>query len=199
MPAPAPSSIETPQLVDAPPVPPFELTPNDFGLEPIEERFVAEYLKDCNASRAYRETHPECSLATSYVNSSQVLGKARVQAAVRAGLDAQLRRVQEAGDAELQYLAHVLNFNIQDVMDETGKILPVAQWPRACAHVLKVMRPGKYGTVLEFEDRQRAVEMRLKVFGLMVQKHDVTVQQTLEDIMARANEMQRALPAEAAS
>ena len=74
-----------------------------------QKLFALEYLKDLNATRAYKEVYKSCkSDKVAGVNSSRLLGNARVQNYIKEQIDG--IKSEKIADAEevMQYLTKVL-------------------------------------------------------------------------------------------
>lgn len=89
-------------------------------------------------------------------------------------------------------------FDIKDLYGTDGNLLPPHSWPeharRAVAGVkskeLFDMEGNPIGQIKEVKliDRTRTLELVGKQLGMFVQKHQVEVKRTLEDIMAESRE-----------
>lgn len=165
--------------------PAFELTPNPFGLTPSEERFVAAYLDNDNASEAYRIAHPRCSDRTSQTNGPLVLRKTAIQDALAEARRARWVRLQMDGDEALARIANVARGDIGDVLVDGDRLKSL---PEDVRRRIKSIRETKFGRVVELYDAMHANEVIAKATGKL--KDTVRVE-NLEEIMARANALAR--------
>lgn len=167
---------------------------NPFNLTPKELLFVELYCGEAkfHASKAYELAGYRARGASLSSNASRMLRSDRVSAAIHARVEALRHQARLDGDKELALLETIQNFNVQDVLDPlTGEILPVHKWPREAAAALKAMRPSRNGVHFEFEDKIRAVEIRLRAANRLVQRHEVKVARTSEDILAEVNALEQ--------
>lgn len=140
-------------------------------LSPKERRFVAEYLKDQNATAAAKRAG--YSAKTADVQGPRLLGKVRVRAAV----DAALTRIEEKSGltAELvraKVLA-MLTFDPRKAYDDAGSMLAMKDIPDelidSIASVEEESLAGGLGIrkKLKFTDRLKAAELASKILGLL--------------------------------
>ncbi len=93
-----------------------------------QKLFIAEYLKDRNATRAYFAAYPSVkSENAARVNASRTLTKANIKAAILKGIDAQEKRTQISADKTLREIARVGFSDIRKLFDENGNLKSVAE------------------------------------------------------------------------
>lgn len=93
------------------------------GLTPKQQRFVAEYLKDLNASAAYRRAGYAAKDAD--VNGPALMGNHRIAAAIAAGTARQLEKAELTG-AMVKARLRLLGFqDIRKLFDAAGNLLPI--------------------------------------------------------------------------
>ena len=80
------------------------------------QRFVAEYLKCFNGTRAYMVVYPKASVETARANASDLLTKTNVSAAI----DAQKNMVLMQADEALKLQADIANGDIGELLDDNG-------------------------------------------------------------------------------
>lgn len=95
------------------------------ALTPKQERFVAEYLIDLNATRA--AIRAGYSAKTADKIGAQLLGKTGVAAAMRAAMALRATRVEVEADRVLQEIARVAFFDPRRLFDTDGQPLPIHQ------------------------------------------------------------------------
>ena len=92
-------------------------------LSPMQERFVQEYLVDCNATAAYKRAGYKGQGNVAEVNAHRLLRQAKVAAAVQAAQDARAQRLQLTQDAVLHELTLLAHADIADyVIDDHGAV-----------------------------------------------------------------------------
>lgn len=70
-----------------------------------QERFIAEYLIDRNATRAYRAAYPNAKSESAIrANASRLIAKANIRAAIQEGQAAAIQRAKLDADSVLQAL-----------------------------------------------------------------------------------------------
>lgn len=109
-----------------------------------QERFVAEYLIDLNATQAaIRAGYSEKG---ANVQGSKLLANANIQAAIQEAQAKRSNRTEITQDRVLQELARIGFSNLQDVMTSCGNLMGVSDWTedaaRAIASVEIVTKPG---------------------------------------------------------
>jgi phage terminase small subunit len=160
-----------------------------------EDLFIAEYLVDTNATRAYLATHPRASEATAAQNGSKLLKKPRVAAALAAETNARLRRLHMSGDEALALISLTARADVTMLYEPDAptlaarRFLPMAQWPPELKAAVKTIRETKFGSVVELHDLQHARELMAKAAGKL--KDIVLVGRTLEDALAEVNALER--------
>lgn len=116
-------------------------------LEPKQQRFVREYLKERNATKAAMRAGYKRTSAS--VVGCRMLGKVNVAAAIHEG---ELK--EQAEDAEyikkLKWqVRSIVEFDPMDLHDADGDILPMDQWPpearAAIAGIEYVMKNAEAG------------------------------------------------------
>lgn len=139
------------------------------GLMPSERVFVDAYIRHYNASKAYREAHPESSEQAASVNAHRVLRRDRVKSAIKAALKQTLLSNEELEARIVDQITHSIN---DYIIVRNG--VPEVDWAKAkeegaLRHLRKfTITPTKHGDRITFEtkDDQRAIDMLIKLRGL---------------------------------
>ena len=93
-----------------------------------QERFVAEYLIDLNATQAaIRAGYSE---KTANAQAGRLLVNVSVQNAIRESKLARSERVLFDADDVLRSHVTIHNLDIADIIDKEGAVLPIKQWPK---------------------------------------------------------------------
>ena len=162
------------------------------GLTAKQQRFIAEYLIDLNATQA--AIRAGYSSATASSAGHGLLRKLEIADAVVEGKRAQLASSGLSAMGVLEELRRLAHSDVGDVFDATGSLLPVAQIPLetrcAIAGIEVVIKNAQAGdghtdTVhkIKFWDKGRALELLAKHLGLLVEKveHSGGVELTWKD------------------
>jgi len=92
-----------------------------------QDRFVAEYLIDLNATQAaIRAGYSEKTAAE---QASRLLTNVKVSEAVQAAMKARSERTEIDADWVLKRLARDATADLADLYDESGTLRPVKEWP----------------------------------------------------------------------
>lgn len=140
-----------------------------------QQRFVAEYTRDLNATRAAKAVgyHPKMA--------AQLLAKASIRAAIAEKTDKQLAKLEITAEMVKNRLALIAFQDIRLLHDEKGNLKPIHLLPdEAAAFVagLEVIKKnaeagdGVIDTVhkVKVVDPIKALEMLAKHFGLLTEK-----------------------------
>jgi phage terminase small subunit len=148
-----------------------------------QQRFVEEYLKDLNATRA--AIRCGYSAKTARAQGSRLLTNADIAAAVEAAIHQQSARLEIAADQAREQNAFIGLADPLDLVDEQGNLLPLRKMPRRirCAiRSIEVVKrnvssgDGQTDTTYKVTlwDKSKAIEMEYKHFGMLVEKLDVS-------------------------
>lgn len=96
-------------------------------LTPLQERFVFEYLKDFNATRAYRVASPGCALATAAAEGSRTTRNPKVAAAIQQHRERAAARMELTAERVMLESARLAFFDPRALFDEQGNPLPVTE------------------------------------------------------------------------
>jgi phage terminase small subunit len=170
------------------------------GLTAKQARFVAEYLRDLNATQAAIRAGYSPNVANRI--GSRLLTNVVIAAAIAEAQKEQHQRLALTADEVRERNAFIARLDPADMFDEHGALLPVAKMPRhiRCAlKSVKVVRKnlttgdGVVDTTLEvqFWDKGAAIEREYKHFGLLVDRIHVTGE--LEAIPQRLQQARKRL------
>jgi phage terminase small subunit len=98
-------------------------------LTPKQQKFVEEYLLDLNATQACQRAGYKVSTQNADKLGSQLIGNARVKAAIQKKMDARSKRTEITSDRVLQELAKIGFGNIKNLYDSAGNLLHVQDMP----------------------------------------------------------------------
>ena len=147
-------------------------------LSPKQERFVAEYLVDLNATQAC--IRAGYSPKTADVQGPRLLGNVRIAQAISAGQSKRLAKLNISAERVLGEIASIAFSDIRRWFDAEGRLLPIHQLPDDVAAALgtvEVIREKTIGqdtpiAVLKVKawDKVRALDMLAKHFGLVKER-----------------------------
>lgn len=138
------------------------------------ELFALRYLANGrNATHAYQDTHPRCTVKTAGVEGSKLLKNPRVEAIIHREIEAQRQRLRMDADEALIGISNHARGDIRRLYDENGNLLPVKLWPDDIADCVKALRqvPGG-GWQLILYDKLRARELMAIAGGKLRQGVD---------------------------
>lgn len=145
------------------------------GVEGPRRRFVEEYLRDGNGTRAYMAAYPRSGYAAARAGAARLRKVPAVAAELKAARAAQRRRTRLDADRLLRELAAVAFSDIGDLFDADGSPLPpllIDPVTRSAVASLTVTRTvSASGEVTEtfrvrFWDKLRALELLARHLGL---------------------------------
>ena len=142
-------------------------------LTPKQEMFVAEYLKDLNATQA--AIRAGYSKRTAQRIGSENLSKPLIAAEIQKATEARNLRVGVDGDAVVRKLWEIGHADIRALFDAKGNLLHPQDWPDDIAFLMAgfdvVHRPGPDGKPeqvikVKIADRRGYLDMLMKHLGL---------------------------------
>lgn len=145
-------------------------------------RFVAEYLKDLNATQAaIRAGYSE---KTAKQQGSRLLTNADIASAVSAGQAKALERAELSATRVLEEMRRLAFVSVADLFDTDGNLLPIHKLPREVASAVASVEvvkknlaagDGQTDTVhkLKTWDKPKALDMLGKHFGLLTEQLQV--------------------------
>lgn len=96
-------------------------------LTPKQRLFVAEYLKDLNATQAaIRAGYSE---KTAHVQGPRLLDNVEVKSALNNAMDKRAEAVEVDAAYVLRRLHEMAEADIRDIYGDDGELLPVSEWP----------------------------------------------------------------------
>lgn len=150
-------------------------------MTPKQERFVAEYLVDLNATQAAIRAGYSPKTAESI--GRQLLRITTVAAAVAAGKARQLESADLTAARVLEEIRRLSFADLRSLFDEQGNLRPIHTLnaeQAACIASLEVVKKnltagdGKMDTVIKLKvwDKTKALEMLAKHFALLVERQE---------------------------
>lgn len=146
-----------------------------------QERFVAEYLIDLNATQAAIRAgySPKVAGQQGFEN----LKKPEIAEAISKGKARQLNDADLSAVRTLQELKHVAYSDIGDIFNDAGQLQMIKSLPREVRAVISSVKVVKKNLVtgdgvmddiheVKIWDKMKAIEMAMKHFGLLAEKVD---------------------------
>lgn len=143
------------------------------GLTEKQKRFVQEYLKDLNATKAaIRSGYSErTASAVGYEN----LRKPQIEKALAEAMQQRCERTKIDADYVLKRLVEIDQMDIADILAEDGSLLPVTAWPKVWRTTLSGMDVQTLGSRADLNILKK-VKWPDKVKNLELLGKHVTVQ-----------------------
>lgn len=156
--------------------PTLELARILMPLTPKQQRFVAEYLIDLNATQAAIRAGYKADSAKQV--GSENLTKPDIKAAIASGKSQQLASAELSAARVLEELRRLAFVDLRGFFDDAGNLKPIQELSEAHGHALAglevIIKNAKAGdgvtdTVHKFKvwDKTRALEMLAKHFALL--------------------------------
>ena len=152
------------------------------SLSPKQQRFVAEYLVDLNATQA--AIRAGYSAKTAKNIGHEHLTKPHIRSAIAVGKAKQLEEADITAKEVLQAMARLARVDVQSFYDDAGNPKPIQAWtPAQSAQVSRVetvTRETGDGTTetvvkLGFWSKEKALDMLGKHFGVLTEQINLTV------------------------
>jgi phage terminase small subunit len=169
-------------------------------MTPKQRRFVAEYLKDLNATQA--AIRAGYSAATASSQGERLLRNVEIADAVTQKETKHLAKLEITADRVLEEIARVAFFDPRRLFDADGNVRPIDQLTEADAAAIAQLDivlanidagDGKRDRMhrIKLADKLRALELLAKRFGLVKEQVEVTGLNELVDRLARARQRVR--------
>lgn len=97
------------------------------ALTPLQERFIYEYLKDFNGTRAYMAANPGVKESTAGTESWKLLKNPEIQKAVVAARDRIADRLELTVERTMLEIARLAYFDARKLFDKEGNPLPITE------------------------------------------------------------------------
>jgi len=172
-------------------------------LTPNQRLFIAEYLKDRNATRSYLAAYPSVkSENAARVNASKLLTKANIQAAIFEAIKAQEERTQITADKTLREIARVGFSDVRKLFDANGNLKTIADLDDDTAAAIAgvdVVTVGSgdevaYIKKIKLWDKNSALEKLGKHFRMFVDKVEHSADDGLARLLREIDGRTRLLP-----
>jgi phage terminase small subunit len=156
------------------------------------ERFIVEYLKDLNATKAYIR----CGYSKKGAGQSAaaLLKNPKIAAEIAKRAGERQERAELSATRTLEEMRRLAFSNVQDLFDEHGDLIPIHKLTReqaACIASLEVIMKnatagdGKIDRVLKLKvwDKPKVMEMLGKHFALLTERVQIEASDSLVDAL----------------
>jgi len=133
-------------------------------LTPKQARFVAEYPKDCNATRA--AIRAGYSPKTANEQGSRLLAKVSIRDKIDANLSHLGEQAGLTAERLIQYLGWIINADITNLFYPNGKVKPFHSLPQHVAYAVASLNVKKNRIRIRLQDKLRVIELLAKRLGL---------------------------------
>lgn len=153
-------------------------------LNPKQELFCHEYLKDRNATRAY--IRAGYAIEGAQQSATRLLSNVFIRARVNDLIKEQLDNLKVDAHFVLRQLLNTATIDISDAYDEDGNLLPISEMPEPLRKAIiqieteelfdgKGAEREKIGTAktIKIESRQRALELLGKHLKMFTDVHEI--------------------------
>lgn len=138
------------------------------SLTPKQNAFVAEYLKDLNATQA--AIRAGYSKAGADVTGSKLLVNPKVKQAVTEALERRSSRVEVKQDDVLRVLLRHLNFDPATLYDSNGHLMSVTEMPADARLAVQAIEWTQHGPKVKFWSKDKALELSMRHLGMLTDK-----------------------------
>jgi len=135
---------------------------NKHGLEPMQEEFCVEYIRDLNATKA--AIRAGYSVNSARQIGSENLSKPVIQARISALKAERAERNKITTDDIVTKLWDIVGADLTDVIDSDGQLL--ADIPVEYRTLIQGIKNGKDGIEVKFMDKLKALQMLAAHLGM---------------------------------
>lgn len=148
-----------------------ELTPKKRKLHGKQARFVEEYLKDLNGTRAAIDAGYSAKTAASM--AAENLRKPHIQEAISEAIRERSQRTGVEQDYVLKWLQTVLEFALEDFYDDNYRVMPLSEIPREKQMLIQQVKRSADGSIdFVFVSKDKAIELLGRHLGLFAGDRD---------------------------
>lgn len=186
-------------------------SPTALSKLPVKEQLFVLYLSadpKRNGTKAVQKVWKQTDPAAA-VTSSRLLKKAKVKAALDEEITKRGDRIRKDGDYILRRMFEAEGFDITDIMDQYGHVLPVSEWPEGTGRLIESIKSTvepQYDLFKQNKDGKPAQVERIEVtlpsrkemwkllgthFGLFKKEIDVNIKGGLADRIRAARQRTR--------
>lgn len=147
------------------------------ALNSKHQQFVAEYLKCWNSTEAYQRVYPNVSDTTAASNGHKLLRNTEIANLIQTHIDATTMGATEV----LQRLGEQARAAYSAYLSPDGSVDLDRMLADGKGHLIKKIKPTKFGNEIEFYDAQTALISIGRHHKLFVDKQEVVADVTLQE------------------
>lgn len=149
-------------------------------------QFVQEYLVDFNGTQAYMRVYPDSSEEAAASSGSVLLRNPKIKKAIEQGAEDKIARTKITQDKVLAEYAKIAFFDIRQLYDDRGELIPVYELPEDVARALSgIEHFVEYETIgnhkeltgrttkVKTNDKNKALDSMGKHLGMFPSKHEI--------------------------
>lgn len=147
-----------------------------FHMTPLQQRFIANYLRLRNGTSAYMEsTDKKITRQVAAASANKLLKLPDIKAAIARAIEAAAEKAEMSAEDTLRQLKRVTMYDVRKLFDADGKPLKIHELDDEMATAIvgiKVVTKGNFemglGEVMEYKlaDRVAGIEKAMKYHGL---------------------------------
>ena len=126
---------------------------------------MAEYLKDLNASRAYKDAGYTARGSVADSAASRLLKNVKVKAAIAQGLHDQVTKLELSAERVLRESARLAFLDIRTLYTATGDLKPMSEWDDAAGAAVEGIETEATYEVIDGERVQTGVRKKVKLWN----------------------------------
>lgn len=156
--------------------------------------FCDEYLKDFNATRAYKEAYPSCKKdSTARVNGSKLLTKANISEYIQGKKEELKNKTEITQERVLKEMARIAFGDIRKIYNENGGLKNIQDLDDDTAAIITSIESVEefegygqdreqigYTKKVKTADKTKALDMLGKYFGMFKEKVEVNQDKPFE-------------------
>jgi len=162
-----------------------------------QQRFVDEYLKDLNGTRAYLRAGYKATPASATANANKLLRNDHVRAAVQAAKVERRERTKMEADEALEGITLIARADVRQIFDEHGELRDVHTLDdrtARCIKAIKIVTKKRGKEIVQvreivFYDALRALEYMGKHHGALREHHEHSASVSVLDEHASDREL----------
>lgn len=110
------------------------------GLTLAQYAFCLSYLSNgFNATRAYLDSHAGAAYSTAMCEGQRSTRNPKIAAYLASALEAHWKAEQMSGEEALARIARTARFNVAQLFDSVGKLLPPSEWPHEAGELVEAI------------------------------------------------------------
>lgn len=176
-------------------------SPTKKDLTPNQRLFLAEYLIDRNATRAYKEVYKNVTDRTAITNGNKLLTNTYIQAAIAKSLEKQEKRLEISADKTVLETARLAFSDLRKFFKEDGSLIPIHELDDHAAAAISsvevvVDKDGQTVHKIKLWDKNSALEKLGKHFKVFVERKELSGEVTVLSKADLAKEVLKELSGE---